>query len=224
MNQFSKTIFDYLKHSFYFNQKQQWNALALKAMPNNASILDIGCGIGRFIEQDPKRIHGIDHSEKSVTVCRNKGLSVTQADVTRLPFEDASFEGVHCAHVIEHLIPTQAHELLKEIDRILKNKGVFCLQTPLLYDGFYNDLTHIKPYNPKAILHYINTNAGSQRTLNDLNGKYTLLKLRYRRQPLFYSWSAETPKLLRIISNLLLRFGITRLKKTGYMLIVEKNA
>ncbi len=206
-----------------YNQKADRDKIALKYMINCKKILDVGCGEGRFISNDPKRIEGIDQNEKSLKICQQKGYHVISGDVTQLPFKDQQFDAVHCAHVIEHLLPKEAYAIIKEIDRVLKPGGIFCLRTPMLHNGFYNDFTHVKPYHPEAILHYLESD-GAQRTYDDMRISYKKIALVYRRQQLF-AYSAETVLwAFYVIFNVLHRFGINNPKKTGYMLIMKKNA
>lgn len=204
-----------------YNQKEEWDTMALDSLRHGQKILDIGCGQGRFIARDPKRIWGVDHNEQTIEACRAKGYRVELAKVTSLPFADETFDGIYASHVIEHLQPDQAYKFLKEADRVLRPGGIFCIQTPLLYDGFYNDFTHVKPYNPQAILHYLGTKQFEQKTLGDIESKYEKVRLIYRRQYLF-SWAASSNPRLWLLSRILYRFGMTSLTRNGYMLVLRK--
>ena len=206
-----------------FDQKKQYDKIALKYMSSCKNIIDVGCGTGRFISNFPSRIKGVDHNKESVELCLKKGYDIIRADVTKLPFENNSFEGVHCSHVIEHLQPKDAYKLLSELVRVLKKDGILVIRTPMLYNGFYDDFTHIKPYHPKALLHYLTTYEKSeQTTLTPIKGKFKVLKLKYRKAPLFLG-IVDTPLFFIFpLFNLLYRFGISSLKKTGYMLILKK--
>jgi len=139
-----------------------------------------------------------------------------------LPYPDNSFDSVHCSHIIEHLFPKDAHKLLTEIDRVLRVNGILCLRTPLLHKGFYNDFTHIKPYNPEAIIYYLNVGKIDQLTLKRVKGVYKLIKLKYRRNQLFLFLRKTPFWFLGIIFNILYRFGLSGIAKTGYMLVLKK--
>ncbi|MCK4730454.1 MAG: class I SAM-dependent methyltransferase [Candidatus Aenigmarchaeota archaeon] len=205
-----------------YDQKYEWDKIALIYMKNCEKILDLGCGIGRFIEQSPERIVGVDYNESSIEICKRKGFNVKKANATKLPFGDSSFDGVHCSHVIEHLYPKEAHLLLTEMNRVLKKKGILCIRTPLLYGGFYKDFTHIKPYYPEAILHYLKIKEQNQRTSSDIHCLYKFVKLKYRRPQLFSGVYNTFLWFLYPFFNILCKVGITSFKKTGYMLILEK--
>lgn len=179
-------------------------------------ILDLGCGVGEFIKLDPKRIIGLDQNKKSLQICRKKKLKVVWGQVTRLPFKPASFDAIHCSHVIEHLPPKEAHQMLKEIARILKREGIFVLATPLLWYGFYDDFTHIKPYNPKSILRYLCEN-GPQKTLSDINAQFAKVNLYWR-----YQLLPLPGRIGRLIADFLYPLGLHSLKKNGYILVLKK--
>ncbi len=58
-----------------------------------------------------------------------------------LPFHDNSFTGVFSEHTIEHLYPSEACNLIKEVFRILKKDGIFRIVVPDLkkYIDYYID-------------------------------------------------------------------------------------
>ena len=206
-----------------FNQRKHYDKIALSYMSECSKILDVGCGTGRFISDSPLKIKGVDGNKDSVEECLKKGYDVVKAEVTKLPFKDKSFDGVHCSHVIEHLYPDDAHRLLSEMSRVLKKNGILVIRTPMLHNGFYDDFTHVKPYHPKALLHYLTTfEKSEQTTLNPVKGRFRLLKLKYRKAPLFVG-ILDTPLFFIFpLFNLLYRFGISSYKKTGYMMILKK--
>jgi len=211
-----------LYRKFAFDQKKQYDKIALGYMSECNKILDVGCGEGRFISNNPKKIKGIDGNENSVKECKEKGYDVTKTNVTEIPFRDDSFDGVHCSHVIEHLNPKEAYKLLSELARVLRKGGILVIRTPMLYNGFYDDFTHIKPYHPKAILHYLKTSKDSTQTTLKPVGDFELLRLKYRYSPLFLGIIDTPLKFIFPLFNLLYGIGISSLKKDGYMLILRK--
>ncbi len=206
-----------------YDPKDKFDKVALRYMKDSKSILDVGCGVGRFISKAPQQIKGVDNNIETVEICQKKGFSVVKGDVTKLPFEDNSFDGVYCSHVIEHLYPEQAHRLLYEMARVLKKGGIFVIGAPLLHSGFYDDFTHIKPYHPKALRHYLVTDEKiNQTTMLPIKGRFKMLKLKYRRAQLFSGIEDTSLFFLTPIFNVLYRLGISSLKKTGYMMILRK--
>lgn len=164
-----------------FRYSHLWDKLTLRHMKDCNTILDIGCGLGEFISLDPARITGLDSNPDTVTFCQEKGYNCISGSATALPFNDSSIEGINCAHVIEHFLPIDAYKVLKEMDRVLVHGGILCLRTPLLWNHFYDDFTHIKPYNPEAIQHYLEKHDVRSATYIPIKSVYETLVIKYRR-------------------------------------------
>jgi len=212
-----------LKQHLSYNPQLIFDKLALKHFTSCSEIVDIGCGNGRFIGYDKVRIKGIDANSEAVKYCREKGYNVIKCQATDLPFENESFAGVHCSHLIEHLNPPEAWKLLSELMRILKKDGVLCLRAPLMTPTFYNDLTHIKPYPPEAILHCLENkwNNNDPQSMEVIKGSYEVISIRWRHLQLGTSLIKQ-PLLSRIL-EVLARMGIRDLRRSGYMLVLRKQ-
>ena len=124
-------------------------------------VLDIGCGRGTFLELLAERrveCVGIDHADESLAICRNKGLSVHKVGAHEfLRVQPGRFGGIFCSHVVEHLDPVAATELLQLCFAALRPGGFLVLITPnsedvaVMGEIFWLDLTHVRPY-PAALL------------------------------------------------------------------------
>ncbi|MFZ5444860.1 MAG: class I SAM-dependent methyltransferase [Myxococcota bacterium] len=87
-------------------------------------VLDLACGVGatggllqrRFPGVD---VVGLDLSAAQLGASRRNhpALPVVRADATRLPFADATFDGVHCSWLLEH-VPDPLG-VLREVRRVL---------------------------------------------------------------------------------------------------------
>lgn len=71
-------------------------------------ILDAGCGEGITLEKLHRQfpgaeIVGVDVDESNVVICREHGLSVRQADLNNLPYNDGRFNTCLLLEVLEHL-------------------------------------------------------------------------------------------------------------------------
>lgn len=91
-------------------------------------VLDIGCGNGRQLQKLVGRgcyAVGVEVDAEKVRKCRELGLDVSQGEAERLPFPNASFDGVICKGVIPFTVEPLAFQ---EITRILKPGGTaqFC--------------------------------------------------------------------------------------------------
>ncbi|MCF7919389.1 MAG: class I SAM-dependent methyltransferase [Candidatus Cloacimonetes bacterium] len=211
-----------LKKHLSYNPQLIFDRIALDYFNICTEILDIGCGNGRLIAHDPVRIEGLDASTEAVVFCRGKGFKVILGAATALPYNDQSFSGVHCSHLIEHLQPDDAWKLISEMNRILKKDGILCLRAPLMTPSFYYDLTHVKPYPPQAIMHSLRTwNSSDPQSKPPLDSEYKVLCLKWRHMQMGNSFIRQ-PFLSRIL-EVMAHFGIREIRRSGYLLILKKT-
>lgn len=215
----------YYQHliSFWFKDYNYFNTCT--------KILDVGCGLGRFLSFFPKKSIGIDISIDSLLEARAQHLIVVRASAINLPFKEQVFDGIRCSHIIEHFGPQEAYKLIKETARVLKQGGILIIQAPLLGLQFYDDITHIRPYPPNAILSLYLRPPAIQQSFEKIPYQFKLLKLKWRYANLFFSTSIEpayNPSkfkmalFLKIISLLLAKIGIHSWRKNGYALMLRK--
>jgi SAM-dependent methyltransferase len=93
-------------------------------MKDKSLQLNLGCG-GRCFA---------DHMNVDIfDECPVAGMRYTKADISkRLPFEDGTADVVFSCHVIEHLWPWDAPEILADWIRVLKPGGEFIVECPNL--------------------------------------------------------------------------------------------
>lgn len=198
---------------------------------NSKNILDVPCGQGYFISNDPTRIVGVDLNDIAIEQCEKKGYKVFKQNALNLEFDDSSFDAIHCAHLIEHLMPDDASKLLRELDRVLKKDGILIIRTPMLHKLFYNEPSHIRPYPPSAIMSLLNVVDQGDPTLYDNNLKYEFRDIKFYHSDLFqFQFEvAAAPKyfmfftLLKVFGKL---FGLLRIKsfsRTEYSLCLIKK-
>ena len=90
----------------------------LDLIPSDAAtLLDVGAGDGRLLQQLPQRIWaaGADYAFASVAQIRPNGIC---ASSQQLPFRDQSFDIVLCCEVLEHLPDGMFQAVLKELERV----------------------------------------------------------------------------------------------------------
>lgn len=100
----------------------------IKTMPENSLILDLGCGSGRhckMIIQLNNKVIGIDISKKLLRIAkRNKKAMLVRGDIVNIPIKDDTFDAVIFIATLHHMNTEKDRiESLKELKRILKNKG-----------------------------------------------------------------------------------------------------
>lgn len=97
-------------------------------------VLDIGCRdgyIGGLIKEKGNVVYGIDNSKEALERAAKRGIIVSLGNVEEgLPYENEFFDYIFAGEVIEHIYDTDF--FLKEIYRVLKNKGYLVLTTPNL--------------------------------------------------------------------------------------------
>ena len=149
-----------------------------------------------------------------------------------LPFANTTVAYLHCSHLIEHLSPQDLYAFLQEVDRVLAPQGIAVISSPLLWDRFYDDLSHIKPYNPKVLIKYLCEDDALERTLdrtaNAIARNYRVEELVYRYR-IIRDESLGSPYFImdmciRLLQSLIFNFGLRRYQKNGYTLIVRKTA
>jgi ubiquinone/menaquinone biosynthesis C-methylase UbiE len=123
-------------------KRESYDVLA--AMPGSR-ILEVGCGLGDDAAALAARVApggsvvGVDSSQAMVVVARGRhgdiaGLSFETADATRLPFEDASFDGCRIDRVLQHI--ADAGSAIRDMTRVLRPGG-----TLVAFDSDWETLT-----------------------------------------------------------------------------------
>ena len=148
----------------------------LDIQPENR-ILDIGCGEGRHTikacQQKGAVCIGGDFGFKSLVETKKKlafhkalndlsckSVDLSCMDVTKLPFENSSFDSVICSEVLEH-IPDDT-KAISELVRILKPKKNLAVSVPrfwpekicwFLSDEYFNaNMGHVRIYKKKSLI------------------------------------------------------------------------
>lgn len=153
----------YTKQDFYNKvyQDPEWEELRRRdaiqilgklgfKIPENAKVIDIGCGSGslgnEIIKKYGCKVDGVDMNEVSIEASRKKGLNVFKFDLdTEWDLPSESYDYVFSTEMIEHMINTDL--FIEESKRILKKGGKLILTTPNL-TCWYNRLIFIFGYQP----------------------------------------------------------------------------
>lgn len=105
-------------------------------LPDNARVLDVGCGSGAYlspiIEMSRCELHGIDAPSAYLKLALDNGYrSVEETDdlcKEPLPYASESFDAVISKDVFEHL--SNPMFTLNEVKRVLKPGGLFLWHVP----------------------------------------------------------------------------------------------
>ena len=102
----------------------------MAAMPDNARVLDIGCGTGANM-QALNIASGIDYSTEAVEFCRQRNLTETAAaSATALPFASESFDAAISCDVLCHHSIQDKSQMIRESARVLRPGGFLLLNLP----------------------------------------------------------------------------------------------
>lgn len=107
--------------------------------------LDVGCGIGRNLQNLGDTSVGVDHNADSVATARLRGLTAfTPEEFWATPVSaPATFDSLLVAHVMEHVDGDVAHALVREYLPCLRPGGQVVFITPQEV-GFRSDPTHVR--------------------------------------------------------------------------------
>lgn len=124
------------------NQDKHWWYLGMIAInisildyylggKENLKILDAGCGPGANLPHLKKYgdVIGVDLSKEALKFARERG-KVQKGDITKLKFNDNSFDLVVCMDVLYHMWIKDVSLALKEFNRVLKKDGKLLLREP----------------------------------------------------------------------------------------------
>jgi SAM-dependent methyltransferase len=111
-------------------------------------LLDVGCG-SAWLAEHFSDYTGVDGSAEAVAAAAAKGREIGLVDVNeRLPFDDASFEGVILKDLLEHVADASA--VVREAARVLRPGGHAFASSPDAQRWVWDDYTHRRPFTRKA--------------------------------------------------------------------------
>lgn len=107
-------------------------------------VLDVGCGVGRDLENLRGNGIGVDVSETAVRFCREKGFEAylkSEFDASGIASRH-TFDSVLIAHVLEHMTRLEAVALLDEYRPLARAGGKIVLICPQ-ERGYASDESHV---------------------------------------------------------------------------------
>jgi SAM-dependent methyltransferase len=228
----------YSRRTFTTQDRNEFFAIAARYLPadKNAFVIDIGAGEYGFADylrsnNSCVNLFLLDKNPETVEKLKQRFQHVVQYSAgDTLPFQAESVSYIHCSHLIEHLYHEQVLKLLFEVDRVLKLEGVLVISAPLLWESFYNGLSHVKPYNPAVLRHYL-CSGSENRSGQAVSRRYVVKKLvyRYHTRDIFDEWGSEFMAVDFLIQTVRLLFRVLHIRRytrNGYTIVLkkEKNA
>lgn len=99
-----------------------------------SKILDLGCGAGRnllYLAKQGFEIYGLDYASEGINLIKKQlkehGLETkltTSSFYKKLPYQDNYFDAIISVQSIQHGTNKQITHTIKEMERVLKNKGL----------------------------------------------------------------------------------------------------
>jgi len=108
-----------------------WKRKISQLVPNNSTILEVGCGLGEGLERLRKdyKVIGTDISEFALNEIKNNtGLPVYMGDAQKMPIMSNSIDILFAFDVAEHL--EKPGLFFSEAYRVLKNEGFVIISVP----------------------------------------------------------------------------------------------
>jgi len=119
----------------YWNKRKKYFQKIFTEVEKNikkkGKLLDIGCGVGIFLEVAKEKgweVYGQEVSSFAIEWCRNKGLKVLDKPLPELNLPENSFDLVSMFDVIAHI--REPVEYLNICKKILKPDGYLIVKTP----------------------------------------------------------------------------------------------
>lgn len=122
----------YGKIATYFNERRvftwSWIANFINSIEHNSTILDIGCGNGRNMQNPNYNFIGLDICHEFINICKKRGMNCIYGDMCNIPIETNSIDAIISIASFHHLSNKERRiTALNEMKRVLKPNGKILL-------------------------------------------------------------------------------------------------
>jgi SAM-dependent methyltransferase len=132
-------------------------------------ILDVGCGIGYFLNEAKNRgwkVYGTEYTDHAIEICESKGIEMKQGKLNITDFNLEEFDVITSFEVLEHI--NNPMEEIGNFIQLLRTGGLVYLTTPNFNSVLrfklkekYDVITypeHLSYYTPKTLRFAFNKN------------------------------------------------------------------
>jgi 2-polyprenyl-3-methyl-5-hydroxy-6-metoxy-1,4-benzoquinol methylase len=94
-------------------------------------LIDVGCGIGYFLEVAKERgweVYGTEYSERLIGLLREKGITIHEGQLNSKNYEEDFFDVVTSFEVIEHI--NNPISEINQIGKLIRKGGLVYITTP----------------------------------------------------------------------------------------------
>lgn len=151
----------------------------------NYKLLEVGSGLCRFVKKIHKlfpniTITCVEINKDLAKIAEEEGCKVYNTSFLENNIESDRFDIVHCSHMIEHFGYPEVRIVLDELLRVTKKNGYLIIRSPLMWEHFYDDLDHVRPYPPQSIINYLYN--PQQQSVG--KNKVDIVRIWYRTRPI----------------------------------------
>ncbi len=145
---------------WWHRAKRQFVSLFIHkyATKKTSSILDIGCGTGKNMEEFASlgNVWGVDISDDALHFCKKRNLiQVKKGEAEKLPFGEKTFSTICILDVLEHVDDKKS---FSEIRRVLVDGGSVVITVPAfswLWSKWDEILHHKRRYTKEQLSHIL---------------------------------------------------------------------
>lgn len=128
-------------------------------------LIDVGCGIGYFLEEAKKRgwdVYGTEYTDQAMDICNGKGIKMSKGKLDPTHYELGAFDIVTSFEVLEHI--NNPIEEVKSFYKILRSGGLLYFTTPNFnaFERYYLKESYNVVCYPEHLSYY------TKRTMNRL--------------------------------------------------------
>lgn len=202
------------------------------------TLLEVGSGECRFVKKINRlfpniKITCLEINSELAKIAENCGFEVLNQNILDVT-SSREYDIVHCSHVIEHFPYPEVTQLLEFLVVSTKVNMCFVIRAPLLWEQFYYDIDHVRPYSYESIWLYFNLKQQQKqgnamieldnlwyRTLPKHIDYLRTWNLLYLLKPLRGLFNKIINKINRLYEILWKRFRMPSSKPNGYVAIIK---
>lgn len=151
------------------------------------NLIDVGCGIGYFLEVAKERgwnVFGTEYTDEAIRICTEKGITMKQGKLNPIDFEGIEFDIITSFEVLEHI--NNPREEITNFYSILRKGGLVYFTTPNFNSMLryrlrdrYDVITypeHLSYYTPKTITRLFDSNGFKKKKVETTGISLTRLR------------------------------------------------